>query len=44
MSLIPLRQYGTLQTGQVEPDFIDFEMHELKTIRKKKIALIILTK
>ena len=35
MSLLPLRRYGTLQTGQVEPDFIDFEMHELKTIRKK---------
>ena len=35
ISLLPLRRYGTLQTGQVEPDFIDFKMHELKTIRKK---------
>lgn len=26
---IPLRRYGTLQTGQLEPDFIDFTIHEL---------------
>ena len=45
MSLIPLSRYGTLQTGQVEPDFSNFETHKPKTIKKKKIlALIILTK
>lgn len=29
MQIIPLRPYGTLQTGQFDADFMDVKMHEL---------------
>lgn len=30
---LPLRRYGTLQTGQLESDFMDFTIQELQTNR-----------